>query len=334
MSPAYAYQQQQVYQHQQLILHQQQQQYLMLLAQQQHQHHVGGRGVNGGGPAARHSQPGTYPNEHVSHFQPPNQGQNRSSLGMMGPGQLPHSLAVREKPQQSSPAELSQRGIQQAEHTLKTKPSDADSVGVRCEDLASRVGGAYSPEQHGGRGSRNAAGLGSLPPRPDGFSTQQGANLAPSSAPPTRRAQQAMAGVAAPSAPTVPLIDRLPPFPPAPAFDEGSLTATEVRDAYVAREEALLLRIEALGFEPEGAFSVYEQVQSNRKADESDALQLGESGEASTKATPVPVLGVRLLQRIDMLEAQNQELEANHREQERRGRQELDEFFSDLKGAF
>jgi hypothetical protein len=106
------------------------------------------------------------------------------------------------------------------------------------------------------------------------------------------------------AAPTVPLSSRFPPLPPKASVGKKDDTEELQKQiaALEAREEALLLRIEALGFEPEAAWQVMKEV---------DQVEGDSSHDDARKdrETPAPILGIRLLQRLDLLQKENAELE-------------------------
>lgn len=103
-----------------------------------------------------------------------------------------------------------------------------------------------------------------------------------------------------PEAPVVPLLSRLPSLPSRPDLS-GINDANQVAVAFQEREEALIMRIEALGFEPESAWKVMNELQ-------------GGTGNVEREAA-APVLGIRLLQRIDALQKENERLEDQLKEQ-------------------
>jgi len=108
-------------------------------------------------------------------------------------------------------------------------------------------------------------------------------------------------------APTVPLSSRFPPLPPKPSLaNDADLDKEEMRKLFEAREEALLLRIDALGFQPEAAWEVMNEA-NEENGDVKDSSQGKRDREKREK--PAPILGIRLLQRLDLLQRENEELE-------------------------
>ncbi|UZJ52433.1 hypothetical protein CBS101457_001753 [Exobasidium rhododendri] len=96
----------------------------------------------------------------------------------------------------------------------------------------------------------------------------------------------------------IPLVSRFPPLPPKPPPTSDSDDQEELRKkifALEARETALILQIEALGFEPEAAWGVMNRLE--------------EAGDRTDREKPAPILGIRLLQRLDLLQKENAELE-------------------------
>lgn len=134
-------------------------------------------------------------------------------------------------------------------------------------------------------------------------------------------------------APSVPLLSRLPPLPPMPneLLAEGKADDDKERArrrAYQAREEALMLRIEAIGFQPAKAWSVMKEVvegpgktqaeedgvdkEKEKRAEDREAevkdYAKAETAEKEEGRDAAPILGIRLLQRLHALEEENQEL--------------------------
>ncbi|MCO5565686.1 hypothetical protein L7F22_019360 [Adiantum nelumboides] len=110
----------------------------------------------------------------------------------------------------------------------------------------------------------------------------------------------------APEAPVVPLLSRFPSLPPRPEIN-GENDVHQVAMAFQQREEALIMRIEALGFEPESAWRVMNELERNQKEQEGRG--------SSEREVVAPVLGIRLLQRIDALQKENEKLEDLLKEQ-------------------
>lgn len=101
----------------------------------------------------------------------------------------------------------------------------------------------------------------------------------------------------------------LPPKPEPPALDATPLSRDQVQeiiDAYERREQALEMHIAALSFEPHRCLAL------------ADALASGgpENGDAPhvSQEPRDPVLGVRLLQRMDVLQKENDDLAARMKE--------------------
>lgn len=100
-----------------------------------------------------------------------------------------------------------------------------------------------------------------------------------------------------PEAPTVSLLSRLPSLPPAPQVHDAN-DVRQVALAFQQREDALMLRIEALGFQPELAWKVMNEIRTDQDP----------KSDITERENAAPVLGIRLLQRIDALQKENEEL--------------------------
>lgn len=104
--------------------------------------------------------------------------------------------------------------------------------------------------------------------------------------------------VAAPKpAPTVPLSARLPNMSPLPELHD--LDKPQLVKLIMQREEQFMLRIEAMGFEPDSAWKLWKELSSD-----------GQAPPTFTREQAAPVLGIRLLQRLDALQRENTELES------------------------
>lgn len=101
-------------------------------------------------------------------------------------------------------------------------------------------------------------------------------------------------------APTIPLHSRFPPLPPKPG-DEAD--AKILRDAFEKREDALVLRVEAIGFQPEAAWRFFQE-----KGDEITRLDEVPGSVDAVREAPAPILGIRLLQKLDQIQRENEEL--------------------------
>lgn len=168
----------------------------------------------------------------------------------------------------------------------------------------------------------------------------------------------AVAATAAIPAPSIPLLSRLPPLPPLPLLrseadgavtqeskgssEAGNDRAAAIRQAYQAREEALMLRIEAIGFQPAKAWTAMKEIVEGSSAgegggqeksvesvekermttittteecgDKAEEKHRGENSDAAKESRKAegedaaPILGIRLLQRLHALEQENEEL--------------------------
>lgn len=101
----------------------------------------------------------------------------------------------------------------------------------------------------------------------------------------------------------------LPPKPEPPALDAMPLSRDQVQeiiDAYERREQALEMRIAALSFEPHRCLALADSTASGGQAN-GDAPHSGDEPRD-------PVLGVRLLQRMDVLQRENDDLAARMQE--------------------
>lgn len=111
-----------------------------------------------------------------------------------------------------------------------------------------------------------------------------------------------LVSVTPPAVPTVPLLSRLPALPPLP--DSSKLDAKQLETAFKEREEALILRIEALGFETGSAWKVMKEIEGEGVTRNDEE----EEDRASAREAATPVLGIRLLQRLNALQRENDEL--------------------------
>jgi hypothetical protein len=112
-----------------------------------------------------------------------------------------------------------------------------------------------------------------------------------------------------PPAPTVPFSSRFPPLPPKPTpVDGDTISKEELMKQYEAREEALILRVEALGFEPEAAWRALQELEGNTVNDGERRDEAVDENNGREK--PSSILGIRLLQKIDLLQRENEELES------------------------
>jgi hypothetical protein len=98
------------------------------------------------------------------------------------------------------------------------------------------------------------------------------------------------------AAPTVALSTRLPNISPLP--DLSSLDKEELVDLIKRREEQMALRIEAIGFEPASAWKLWNEMTKD-----------GGVSDTSKREQAAPILGIRLLQKLDTLQRENDELE-------------------------
>lgn len=112
---------------------------------------------------------------------------------------------------------------------------------------------------------------------------------------------------------------RFPNLPPKPRLPDpptgmnGSAVSYEslrdIFEAFEAREEALQMRIAALSFEPKQSLEALEAIKREHKS-------FNRYSSAEKNANPVdaddvdPILGVRLLQRLDLLQSENEDLGA------------------------
>ncbi|WFD40507.1 uncharacterized protein MJAP1_003493 [Malassezia japonica] len=101
----------------------------------------------------------------------------------------------------------------------------------------------------------------------------------------------------------------LPPKPEPPALDATLLSRDQVQeiiDAYERREQALEMHIAALSFEPHRCLALADAAASG-------GPENGDAPHASQEPRD-PVLGVRLLQRMDVLQKENDDLTARMQE--------------------
>lgn len=116
----------------------------------------------------------------------------------------------------------------------------------------------------------------------------------------TNRSFPAITGPPRPP-PSLSLAARFPPLSPMPTLsDDASEDYVEMHKKYQAREEGLLLRVDALGFQPEASWQVMQEATTSKDA----STMTGKEREMNA-----PVLGIRLLQRLDLLQKENEELE-------------------------
>lgn len=110
--------------------------------------------------------------------------------------------------------------------------------------------------------------------------------------------------------PALPLKPQLPERPNAtdvPVISYDSLQ--NIFEAFEAREEALRMRIAALSFEPQQNLEALEAIK--RESMSSEISSAEEGGRKPIVAGDVnPILGVRLLQRLDLLQSENEDLGA------------------------
>lgn len=112
---------------------------------------------------------------------------------------------------------------------------------------------------------------------------------------------------------------RFPALPPKPQLPERPRLADDpvisydslrnIFEAFEAREEALRMRIAALSFEPQQSLEALEAIKRESKGCESTGTE-GGSRKPMVAGDVNPILGVRLLQRLDLLQSENEDLGA------------------------
>lgn len=292
------------------LYHQQQQQQQNVLLQQQHQQllmqtqYLQGTAVPSPhyyAPIGYNFQYGTRPSPHGHVFVPREPGLQSTFAG-----------------QTSNPS--SNRTQSQPRHLISPHPTTLISRSKTTQE-----------EQY----ALQSAGLASLPPRPPytenspgGARLSNSTNTSPSirsstamgHVPVTKKPFHFQHGPPDP-APTVSLISRMPPIPPLSSHDKHT-SLDSIRKEYEAREKALMLRIEALGFQPATAYRIVNELEGK---EETDSTQ-------QTREEPAPILGVRLLQQLDLLTHENSQLKDAHQKQERQSRENVECVLDELKG--
>ncbi|PWN33887.1 uncharacterized protein FA14DRAFT_156565 [Meira miltonrushii] len=220
-------------------------------------------------------------------FPTPQQSMSRMSIGGSDGGQA--QSGIRGLPPTDTPAEPDQSTeVQSGTSTSTSKSTILSNV---PSFLPSKPSFSFSPQNEHNNTPRQAM--------------TRSAPTARRNVYPGEHTSNPIAGITStsyqpPEAPIVPHLSRLPSLPPRPDLS-GISDASQLATAFQQREEALIMRIEALGFEPESAWKVMTELE-------------GGAGRVEREAA-APVLGIRLLQRIDALQKENEKLEDRLKEQ-------------------
>jgi hypothetical protein len=298
---------------------QQQQQYVSYQYQQYQQQHssLGMQGLPAS-QVASSSHYNAYPSQmnYASSYQDHNASHAYQPNAYHGNGLGGSNLATPSFGSQQAPYQQLQTPLSSRQNQAIRSPRQqfADTLKRGVQNIA------FTPAGNANEAvSRSISQIAALPARPDSAiraaQGNQGGYIDPTVQAMIHSSQGGLTStsatpsnpIAAPPrpAPSLPLATRFTPLPPKPPIPEDlSNEQKEVLKKFETREDALLLRVDALGFQPEAAWQVIRESVDGKKLDSSEELS------QDHRETPAPILGIRLLQRLELLQKENEELEA------------------------